>query len=268
MLWLEKTGRIERPASEAMEWGTLLEPVVFERLRDLGYDPAPFDAAPLTDSSRPFVSGRPDGFEHSTDETRLLEVKTAGQWAHRGWEGVPLHYAAQVQWYLHLTGLHRALLAVLVGGQRLELHEIDRDERASRGLLNLAERFWTKHLLRDVPPAPDSSESSREALAAMFPEATAGKVVRLTGSAWKVYEELRTRRAQLDVLKAQTTALENMLKATMGDAERAIGPRDEDAIRWTTATTKRVDVTRLRRDRPDVAAEYETATPTRRFQVL
>src|SRR6266487_441319 len=43
MLWAEKTGRIERPETEAMKWGKLLEPVVFAGLERQGYDvmPAP-----------------------------------------------------------------------------------------------------------------------------------------------------------------------------------------------------------------------------------
>lgn len=272
MLWLEKTGRVRREPSEAMEWGTRLEPVIFEALADQGYNVASAGGVAWRDEARPWLIGHPDGFEWPGDSRqdgpeRLLEIKTAGQWAHRGFEGVPFEYQAQVQLYLHLTGLSRALVAILVGGQRLELHELDRDERAIRGLLGLAERFW-RHVETNEPPAPDSSESSREAMRTLWPEHEPGKAVRLLGSSWECYRELRRRRAQRDVLDRQIGTLENTLKATMGDAERAIGPHDEDALTWRTTEAKRIDVTALRRDRPEIAAEYETATPTRRFVVL
>ena len=265
-LWLEKTGRIAREESEAMRWGTALEPVIVHALHEQGYNPYG-RGIEYRDEARPWLLGHPDGLCTLDGSPALLEVKTAGQWAHRGFEGVPFHYQAQVQHYLHLTGLQRALVAILVGGQRLELHELDRDERAIRGLLNLAERFW-RYVERNEPPPPDHSESSREALLTLWPEHRPGKTVRLMGSSWEAFQELKRRRAQADVLKAQITTLENTLKATMGDAERAIGPRDEEALTWRTTEARRIDVTALRRDRPEIASEYETATPTRRFVVL
>lgn len=264
MLWLEKTGRVVREESEAMRWGTALEPVIIAALREQGHDVYGDGGAEATDPARPWLIGHPDGF---LGMDTVLEVKTAGVYAHRGFEGVPFQYQAQGQLYLHLTGRDRLLVAILVGGQRLELHELDRDERAIRGMLGLAERFW-QHVQTNEPPAPDSSESSREAMAMMWPEHKPGHKVRLMGSAWEAYQELRRRRAQADVLKAQILTLENTLKATMGDAEQAIGPHDEHALTWRTTEAKRIDVTRLRRDRPEIAAEYETATPTRRFVVL
>jgi predicted phage-related endonuclease len=238
---------------------------VVEQLRER-YD-VTYPGGEARDAERPWLIGHPDGFLNEYRTRVLLEVKTAGVHAHRGFEGVPFHYQAQVQLYLHLTGLHRALVAILVGGQRLELHELGRDERAIRGLLDLSERFW-RYVETNEPPPPDSSDSTREAMATMFPEHKPGRTVRLMGAAWETYRELRRRRAQMDVLKRQVAELENKLKATMGDAERAIGPHDEDALTWRTTEAKRIDVTRLRRDRPEIAAEYETATPTRRFVVL
>lgn len=269
MLWLEKTGRVERRETEAMAWGTALEPLIWTALEDRGYDLFPADADGLADPEREWLIGHPDGFTVVNEHRAVLELKTAGAFAFRaGWDDAPpVQYVAQAQLYMHLTGCLWTLVAVLVGGQRLDVFEVRRDERAIRLLLEAAERFhW--HLVTDTAPPPDGSDSAREALLALYPQARPESVVRLLGDDWKALLELRHRKAQLAALKALISPLENQLRAAMGDAELALSPHDAEVIRYTNVTTPRVDVTRLKRDRPEIAAEYATESQTRRFRVL
>jgi putative phage-type endonuclease len=268
MLWLEKTGRIERPETEAMRWGKLLEPVVFAELHEAALEPQPFTLV-AGDRKRPWCIGHPDGLVTLDEATAVLEVKTAGQWAKREWHeaDAPLHYVAQVQHYLHLTGLDRALLAILVGGQRLELVQVERDDDAIRRLLALEEDFYG-YLVRDEPPPPDGSSSARDAMAALFPSAVAGKAVRLDAEAVADYRELKARKEQRDAIERQIAALENRLKLVMGEAEVALSPHDEELIRWRNVPTTRTDVKALRARHPEIAAEFVTTSETRRFQAL
>lgn len=265
-LWLVKTGKIARPETDAMHWGKLLEPVIFGQL-EADYDVIPAPAEGLTDPERDWLHGHPDGFVTLDHERAVLEVKTASVWAHRGWEGVPLHYVAQVQTYLHLTGLRRALLACLVGGQKLEVHEIVRDEHAIEVMLDLLERFH-RHLVTGTPPAPDGSESAREAVLTMFPHAQEGERIRLDSKAMGELRELRARKAQRDAIDRQIAEHENRLRAFMGSAEVAVTPTDHEAIRWTNVSAARIDTKRLRHDRPEIAEEYTATTSTRRFTLL
>src|SRR5205807_3850057 len=108
--------------NEAMEWGTKLEPLIAEAVTERGHEIVPFPADGARDKARPWLVGHPDGITVLSDEYAVLECKTVNVWAHREWNGgVPAQYDAQVQLYMHLTGFPRALLAALVGGQRLEL---------------------------------------------------------------------------------------------------------------------------------------------------
>src|SRR5438270_228073 len=78
MLWLEKKGRIERPETEAMRWGRLIEPTIVDVLeREHGYTIVS-GPKPIGDLERPWFSGTPDGFVHNGDDPLLLEVKTVG----------------------------------------------------------------------------------------------------------------------------------------------------------------------------------------------
>jgi putative phage-type endonuclease len=272
-LWLEKTGRAERPETEAMRWGTLLEPLIRAELRERGYTALPCGDVfcdLLRDPDRPWLTGHPDGLIHDEEselDGALLEVKTVGQWAKREWNGEPpAAYVAQVQHYLHLTGLGRALLAVLVGGQKLELTTIERNQRAIDLLLLLEEQFYG-FLQRDELPPPDGSESAREALNAYFAEATPGRAYRFDKDGMSLYRELVARREQEKAVKVQRVALENRIKALMGDAEVALSPHDDELIRWPTVRSTRLNQAKLKKELPDYA-DYLTTADTRRFEVL
>lgn len=268
MLWCEKTGRVERPESEAMTWGKRLEPVVMEVLEARGYIIHPAPA--YTDGARAWLTGHPDGFVGHQGESdgrpELLEVKTAGVWSSRDWNGggVPIHYQAQVQHYLHLTGLTRALVACLVGGQRLEVREVERDDRAIETLLALEEEFFS-YIASDRPPPPDGSASAKEALAALHPSATTGKVARLSGALWDDLRALRAREEQLAVVERQRDELKQRIQAEMGDAEVAISPHDTEVAKWTNVTSHRLDTARIRKERPDLYDTYGVASESRRF---
>ena len=100
----------------------------------------------------------------------------------------------------------------------------------------------------------------------MFPEHKPGKIIRLGREPMQVYRELKAGVAAEDARHRHNEELRNQLKATMGDAETAIDAHDDEVIHWRTFTSKRVDVTRLRAERPEIAAEFVKPIQSRRFQ--
>ena len=208
--------------------------------------------------------GHPDGFTYQDATTvGVAEIKTANAWAHRS-DRTPLVYEAQVQTYLHLSGLDNGLLACLVGGQRLEVRAVERSDAAIEMMLELMAEFMG-YVESDEPPPPDASKSARDALFTLYPEHTPEKVRRLTRAEYELVRELRELRGQRDVIEVQVAERENLLRAWMGDAEKCIGPNDEDVATWRSYTERRIDGTRLRVDLPETATRYTNETQRRRF---
>jgi predicted phage-related endonuclease len=270
MAWVYKTGRAERPETEAMRWGTRLQPLVFEELRERGIEAwecsEGYRDKGLADHDHPWRVGHPDGFaQDDNGPYAVVEVKTTNGWAHRAAEGVPLHHVAQLQHYLYLTGLQRGLLAVLVNGQHLEVHEVARNDAAIDLLMAAEERFhW--HCVTDTQPP--LTDADTDAVKALWPQAVEGRRVRLDAEAMRDLAELRARREQAKAIEAQVTALENRLKARMGDTEVAVSPTDDEVLRWTNVGTRRLDSKRLAVELPAVAEQFTTPTTTRRFHVV
>jgi putative phage-type endonuclease len=267
MLWAEKTGRIEQDKSEAMRWGNLLEPVVYAELERRGWNVMPGLADGLRDDERPWLVGHPDGFAEIEGEPALLEIKTAGAWAGREWHkdaGAPLAYLVQLHHYFELTGYDLALLAVLVGGQRLETRIVHRDDAVIASMLELEEGF-RDHVRTDTPPAPDGSDSAGVAITHLHPRSESGRVVRLDRIGWRDYRDLRARREQRDAIDRQVAELEQRLKLAMGEAETAISPYDEVCAKWTSYERTSLDTTALKKALPAIASEYSTTKTLRRF---
>jgi putative phage-type endonuclease len=266
MLWAEKTGRIERPETEAMRWGKLLEPVVFAELERQGFDVMPAPADPFVLSGDPRMIGHLDGFVNLGGERAVLEIKTANAYASHDWAsdaGAPLPYLVQVHHYMMVSGCQVALLACLVGGQRLELREVALDTQVQFDVLALEQAFL-EYVRTDRPPPPDGSTSAKDAIHALHPTSN-GKTIRLDKATWEACKELRARKEQAATIKRQADELQQRIELAMGDAEVAVSPFDTTAAKWTGRAVTRIDTKALKVTHPEIAAKFAVTKSERRF---
>ena len=178
-LWMHKTGKADLlpsvdPNDEAspLYWGTLLEPIVAahytkrtgRRVRRvnavLGHPRIPWMLANIDRE----VVGAPD--------VQILECKTAGIHGARLWkDGVPEYVQLQVMHQLAVTGKQAADVAVLIGGQELQIYRIERNDAMIAQLIALEEQFWG-WVQREVQPPADASDSADLALRCLYPQDT------------------------------------------------------------------------------------------------
>lgn len=167
-VWVEKTGRA-RPdrETEAMMWGTLLEPVIrLELARRLGVTVTPCET--LRSIQRPWQLYSPDGVIESLNA--LVEIKNASAWLAHDWDDqIPDHAELQVQHGMAVTGADGAYVAGLIGGNRLRWEYIPRDDHLI-DIINAAEQyFWDTYVIPDVGPPIDGSDATANAIAARWP---------------------------------------------------------------------------------------------------
>ena len=82
----------------------------------------------------------------------------------------------------------------------------------------------------------------------------------------KTITDLQDLRRMQDELTSEIEALQDAIKAAMGDDEVITAGPWKVTCRPVTST--RIDTTALRRELPDVAARYSKTTTTRRFTVV
>lgn len=171
-VWLRATGQaanIEQTAP--MEWGHRLEPAIRQKYADDTGLPVCVPPASMFHPETKWARATPDGIagvgvklDQLLDAKRhhLVQCKNVGVWVEKAWNDAPPAYVQlQEQWEMYVTGLARADIAVLIGGNEFRIYTIHRDDRAIADLLTIATDFWKKVEAR-TPPKVDDSDACRE----------------------------------------------------------------------------------------------------------
>lgn len=275
-LWMEKTGRAPTaPPGDGgaddlspMYWGSLLEPIVAAHYtRRTGNRVRRINAV-LQHPEHPWMLANIDREVMGAPDVQLLECKTAGiqgAWLWR--DGVPEYVQLQVQHQLAVTGKQAADVAVLLGGQELQIFRIERDEELIAQLIILEREFWGYVERGQAPPA-DGSDSADRALRVLYPRDT-GFTLNLKHDLvmGAVFSDLLAVREVL----ATNTALEAQLKQTiqqrMGESSRAVFENGEVSFK-RSRDGMQLDTARLAKEQPEIVKAYTVPKPgSRRFLV-
>lgn len=262
-LWLEKTGRdtnLPKPdpadTTEPVYWGTLLEPIVAAAYTQQTGNRVRKVNAVLQHPTIPFMLANLDREVIGVPGVQILECKTAGEFGARQWrDGVPEYVQLQVQHQLAVTGKSAADVAVLLCGQALEVHRIERDDALIARLIPLEAQFW-RYVATDTPPPGDGSESADRALRCLYP-ADSGGTIDFTDDRHlsAVFADLVAVRAEAETLAQAEARLKQAIRSAMGDASRALFETGEVTYKRSKDGTS-TDLEQLLADHPVLAQQY------------
>ncbi|MBH1379502.1 YqaJ viral recombinase family protein [Stenotrophomonas maltophilia] len=271
-LWMEKTGRTvrqEEPGQDSpMYWGTLLEPYVATAYTERTGNRVRRLNAVLQHPTYSYMLANIDREVVGRQDVQILECKTAGEFGSRLWrDGVPEYVQLQVQHQLAVTGKQAADVAVLLCGQKLELHRVERDEDLIGRLIVLEARFW-EHVTQDVPPSADGSESAAKALRDLYPGTDTTIDLTEDRKLCGDFQSLVGLRDEIAEKDKQAECLRQRLQEAMGDASRALFLGGEITFRRSKDSTS-VDAKRLAQEHPELVAQYTVERPgSRRFRIV
>lgn len=222
-VWLDKLGKAEpKETNMAMRMGNLLEPVVAQLYaEDTGWILS--EPGFMRHQSRNWHIGTPDRLAENGDGIGqiLIEIKTARSdrdWGEPGTDQIPRHYLTQVAWYLALTELQVAHVAVLIGASDYRRYEIARDLDLEAVLVERCEAFWRSNVLGGQMPALDGSDSVARYVAQRFPK-NVNPLRPATPEELDLARRLAAARAATAAAEREQTEVENLLKAAIGEAE-------------------------------------------------
>lgn len=230
-LWAEKTGIVEQPnldELEYIEWGQVFEePIAKKYVQVTGrtlIDHGRF--AIRTSDAHPFM--------HCTIDREILpfdgqpgpgdlSVKNVGAFKLKDWEvEPPVQYQIQLQHELAVTGLQWGSFAVLIGGQKFAWLDVPRNEKFIDYLIEKEAEFWDL-VQRDIPPEPDASDSCREVLLRLYAKDT-GESKELPIEFAEYAERRRALKEQAKAIEEELQGIDNRIKAAIGDAAIGILP--------------------------------------------
>jgi len=262
-VWLEKTNQVapqDVSEKEAVYWGNVLEPVVATEFTARTGKKVTRHGM-LRSKEYPFLLANVDRLVMGEDAG--LEIKTAGGFKDKEWEGdkLPDSYYVQCQHYMMVTGLKRWYIAALIGGPYFHLvwKCIERNEDDIMALFDAEKEFWAR--VQDMtPPDIDGSEACASALAERF-QGGEKEAVRLPQDLAALVTNIR----QLEDVKKSADlsirAAENKIKAFMGDHEEALfqdSGTEIGRITWKPQPGRTsIDAKRLKAERPEIYEAYK-----------
>ena len=256
-LWLEKTGRVERPDigdKEFVHFGNILEDVIAKEysrrsgnkvrrkktpyVRQVGILPMVANIDRLIT-----LSGSP-----------ILECKNTSAYMSGEWsDHPPEDYRIQVEHQLITAEKHDAVIAALVGGNTYVEFELERHDGMSEFLVAKETEFW-QHVLDDTHPQPISAAD----VVALFPVDT-GQVVIASPELEEIHEELMSIRGTLGRLTKQKKELVEQMQMEMKEGESEIMLSGAGQIIATWKTGKGSAFCHWEDIAGELAAAYRTA---------
>ncbi|MGB9067289.1 MAG: YqaJ viral recombinase family protein [Candidatus Acidiferrales bacterium] len=205
---------------------------------------------------------RLDGESDITNvELKTVHPLRIGDWGEEGTDESPVWYTAQAMWGLGITRRRRCLVAPLFGADEIRTYSVAAAEDVITDIRETGRKFWTEHVLARVPPPPGGLVD----LAKLFPK-DIGTTIDVTDNMEFVdaVAELRAADADFDSAKLRWDSAEEIVKRIMSEAAVAnIGGKK--ACSWKTQVDRRVDVTRLKLERPEIYAEFLRENHIRKF---
>ena len=272
-LWMHKTGKGDLlpsidPLDETtpMYWGTLLEPIVAAHYTKRTGNRVRRVNAVLGHPQIPWMLANIDREVVGAPDVQILECKTAGMNGAKLWkDGVPEYIQLQVMHQLAVTGKQAADVAVLICGQELQIHRIERDETMISQLIALEEQFWALVKSDTAPPA-DASDSAATALRCLYPQDSgAGIDLSEDEAASSQFAQLLQVRARLTACEEQEALLKHQIQQHMGNASfaRFAG----GSVSWKRSKdSKAFNAALLQEEHPELAKAYMGTKPgSRRF---
>lgn len=274
-LWLEKTGRDgnlpktdPNDESSPMYWGILLEPFVAAQYTKRTGNKVRRINAVLQHPIEPWMLANIDREVTGAPDVQILECKTTGINGVKLWkEGVPEYVQLQVMHQLAVTGKQAADVAVLICGQELQVHRIERDETMIEQLIELERQFWRIVELDQAPPA-DGSDSAELALRCLYPHDNRKTLdLRHDSEMAQTFSDLLTVRQVLASQSQIESQLKQKIQQRLGEATKALFETGE--VTWKRSKDKtELDTERLLKDQPDLLQRFcLTKSGSRRFLI-
>ena len=251
-----------------MFWGTLLEHIVAAHYtKRTGHKVRRINAV-LQHPTEPFMLANIDREVTGASDVQILECKTAGLNGARLWkDGVPEYVQLQVMHQLAVTGKQTADVAVLICGQELQIHRINRDETMIARLIELERAFW-HYVETDTAPPADGSDSADLALRCLYPQ-DQGQTLDLSADLEMsaVFSDLLAIRQVLTTNGNFEAQFKQRIQQRMGEATKVLFETGD--VTWKRSKDgSALDTASLLKDQPQLLQRYSLVKPgSRRFLV-
>ena len=197
-------------------------------------------------------------------EKAFLECKVTNSYSKKVWKmGVPIHCQIQVNHYMAVTGATHCYVAALIGNEELVIHRIERDEEIIDEIMKLEAMFWDKCILGGEIPAPDGSLDYSNVLQHFYKDSKDEELILFEQEKLlERYDEITEIYKEIEVERKK---IEQYIQLQLKDYE--VGFIGDRRVTWKKQTRNTIDTKRLKKDYPELVADYMKTTTSRVFRI-
>lgn len=265
-LYYDKKGLLpETQDNEQMRQGRDLEQYVADRWMEQTGKKCRKDNFMYRSSEYPFMLADID--RDVIGENAGLECKTTSVYNKSDFNGgeIPLPYYVQCMHYMAVRGYDRMYLAVLVLNKGFYSFIIERDEAEIEILIHAEKSFWKSHILQDLPPDADGSESSTETLLLVYPHTdfrADGLSIPEEESALEryIFLQQKIKRMEAEQKQIKNALMQKMEKAPIASSAHYV-------VTFKEQSSTRIDRNKLRAEYPEAYAACTENTASRVMRI-
>ena len=263
-LWADKTGRLpDKETSEAMRQGQDLEEYVARRFceatgkkirrRKAIFQHDKYDSI-IADIDREIVG-----------ENAGLECKTTSTYNKSDFENgeIPLNYLCQCRHYMNVMGYDKMYLAVLVLGKAFHCYTITYDKDENEALLRMELDFWEQHIIPDVRPDPDGSDSAERVLETLYSKQQDDEIALFSEE--ETAKKLMEIKDKIKLLEADEAQLKQKLIFALDGNARGVTKGWK--FSWKPQSRTTVDSKKLKQLYPKIYDEVTKTTTSQVFRI-
>ena len=219
--------------------------------------------ARYTDPEIPFLAAEIDA-EAETGEN--IEIKTvspfkAREWGEQQTDEIPIHYTAQVQHGLMVTGRRLCVLGVLIGADDFRIYRVERDDETIAAIREREIAFWREHIEARVPPDPTTAADIK-----MLYGRDAGTAIEASEDVLRALNDYRNLSDQAKAISAQAEAAKERIQLFMADAA-ILTVGGKPAATWKSQSAKRFDQSAFKAAHPDLYEQFKATSESRVFRI-
>ena len=266
-LWSEKTNLFE---SEDIDDAVLMRGRVMEKYvcefygLHLGEGCKLWEEGLTWHPTRPRIFGTPDRLVEHNGVRFGMDAKTRRfrrGWGESGTTDVPLDVEIQMRTYMEIFDAPYWDIATLFSLDDFRVYRLERDKELGEGILDIAESWWEKHVVNEVPPDVDNTDLCKHVLGKLHKRVQEKPLRVATVSEKDLYEKIIEVREQAKSIQKKKTELENRLRAAIGE-----DPGIEGVATWKMGKNKKVfDKNKFREDHPNIYEKYVVEQPGTRI---
>lgn len=273
-VWERKTGRaVKFEGNKFTRAGQYLEDAIANMFSDNSghaiyhiHDPEADNrnVEPLRHSEFPHLIGFVDrGVKINGKGDGILEIKNTLSRVEREdiLSGEKISWYFQAQWYIGISGFKTGFIAWLVQGVDFDWVQIDFNEEIFSEMVIAGHDFWTNNVLADEPPPP----IRREDIERMFGKVKL-KAIEGPSEVIQYHQYIKENNEKIKELTAANEELKEAVQLLMLD-NAILTFNGGTLFTWKQSETTRLDISRLKEEKPDIFNEYAKKTISRTFRI-